>query len=142
MGAWQRTRTKWQLAGAIGIVLLLLAVGQHQTRFVDTEETLWPDPRDRQMVHLGALSRRLQGWARDHDSLPESPSTLGYPLNRADEWGTAILYQRSGPVLLLRSAGPDRRFGTSDDITLRDGTTYESKRALYLAMQDSARKAR
>ena len=107
----------------------------------DTEETLWPDPHDRQVVHRRGLSGRLQGYARDHGTLPDSLGDLGTPLVRPDEWGTPIQYERAGPILRLRSAGPDRGFGTLDDIEVRDGTTYESKRALYEAAEDSARRA-
>jgi hypothetical protein len=116
-------------------------IARHGIVIVDTEETLWPDPRDREAVHLRALSGRLQSYARDHGRLPDSLTVLESPLNRPDEWGTPVRYLRSGPILRLRSAGPDREFGTPDDIEVRDGTTYESKRALYVASQDSARRA-
>ena len=131
---------KWLFVAALFLVGTLVLV-RRALVIVDTEEDLWPDPRARQAVHLGVLSRRLQAYARDHGALPENLAALGAPLVQPDEWGVAIWYQRAGPVLQLQSAGPDRTFGTIDDIEVRDGTTYESKRALYLAAQDSARRA-
>lgn len=137
-----RTRTKWWLTALVALIVGLLLVGSQTTGIVDTEETLWPNPRDREGVHLRTLSMQLQAYVRDHGMLPESLSVLGAAISRPDEWGTAIRYEHMGEILDLRSAGPDRRFGTSDDIIVRDGTTYASKRALYIERQDSARKDR
>ena len=135
-----RTRTKWWLTALVAVVIGLLLAGRRSIGIVDTEEMLLPDPRGREVVRLRALSGRLQAYARDHRVLPERLSVLGAEISRPDEWGTAIRYARTGAVLDLRSAGPDRRFSTTDDIIVRDGTTYASKRALYLERQDSARK--
>lgn len=135
-----RTSTKWWLTALVAVIVGLLWAGSRTTVIVDTEETLWPDPRDREGLHLRTLSRQLQAYARDHGALPDSLSVLGAEISRPDEWGTAIRYEHTTAVLDLRSAGPDRRFGTTDDITVRDGTSYDSKRALYLERQDSARK--
>lgn len=38
-----------------------------------------------------------------------------------DSWGTAIEIRTDAPAIHLRSAGPDRRFGTSDDIARQIG---------------------
>jgi hypothetical protein len=102
---------------------------------VDTEEDLWPDPRARQMVHMGVLSRRLQAAARYDGRLPDSlaefwPSDTTITSFAVDLWSTQLLYQHRETVFVLRSAGPDRRFDTMDDILLCDGTTYAAKRAL------------
>jgi hypothetical protein len=126
----------------VAVVIGLLLAGRRAIGIVDTEEMLLPDPRGREVVHLRALSGQLQAYARDHGVLPERLSILGAEISRPDEWGTAIRYEHTGAVLDLRSAGPDRRFGTTDDIVERGGTTYASKRALYLERQDSARKDR
>lgn len=137
-----RPSTKWWLTALAAAVVGLLWAGSRATVIVDTEETLWPNPRDREGVHLRTLSAQLQAYARDHGTLPENLSVLSTAISRPDEWGTAIRYEHTGEILDVRSAGPDRRFGTSDDIVVRDGTTYASKRALYLERQDSVRKDR
>jgi hypothetical protein len=134
-----RSRTKWGLAVASGLVAITLFSLFFVAAFGDTIEDIWPDARDREAIWLGALSGRLQAYARDHRSLPDSLEDLGRDVRRLDEWATPIRYSHRGPVLTLRSAGPDRVFDTIDDIEERAGTTYESKRALSL--EDSARQA-
>lgn len=57
-------------------------------------------------LHLGAT--RDQERMYPH-ALPEAPP--------ADGWGTDLRYERAGPDRAwLTSAGPDRRFGTADDL--------------------------
>ena len=126
-----------RLIGTAALIVIVLAGLARGATVVDTEEMLWPDPRDRTAVHLGALSHALQAYAQEHGELPATLAAVPPPLNRADEWGGEIRYHRDGPVFSLRSAGPDRQFGTPDDIVIEDGTTYASKRALYLRGQDS-----
>ena len=134
-----RTRGKVLVAAGALVAAGLGLLAWVSTTFViaDTEEDIWPDPRDRQHVHLGILSRQLQAHARDHGGLPASLAALSADMARPqaadrllDLWGTGLGYERARAVFTLRSAGPDREFGTADDIVYRDGTTYRSKRAL------------
>ena len=112
---------------AVGVAAFLFA----GTTIVDTEEDLWPDPRDRQAVHLGGLSQRLQIYYRDHGTLPPTLEAFGDSASRTDLWGRATEYVPRDSTFTLRSGGPDRILGTVDDVVLEAGTTYQSKRALY-----------
>jgi hypothetical protein len=51
------------------------------------------------------------------DSLPDLLHPLFVPtLARQDAWGSDFVYEPSDTAFRLRSAGPDRQFGTPDDI--------------------------
>ncbi|MCX8096145.1 MAG: prepilin-type N-terminal cleavage/methylation domain-containing protein, partial [Spirochaetes bacterium] len=56
-------------------------------------------------------------------SLPRSLKTLvdeGYIKSNAmyDEWNTEYSFQVSGNKVVIKSAGPDKKFGTRDDIVV------------------------
>jgi len=62
---------------------------------------------------LEAMADRLASDARAAGELPE---TLGESAPR-DPWGNAVVYERDAPDrAFLRSAGPDGRTGTKDDV--------------------------
>jgi type II secretion system (T2SS) protein G len=62
---------------------------------------------------LAAMADRLGADARASGELPE---TLGEAPPR-DPWGNAVIYDRSAPDrATLRSAGPDGKPGTRDDV--------------------------
>jgi hypothetical protein len=128
------------VAGAVAVAAIAAATyGLARTGvIVDTEETLWPNPRDRQAVHLSLLDRRLQGFYRDHGALPSGLEVVAGPRERADLWGTPLRYAPRDSTFVLRSAGPDRRFGTADDLVGEVGVTYASKRMLYQRALDSS----
>jgi hypothetical protein len=67
--------------------------------------------------NLGNLLERdgfMESWKGPY--LPPSTRTLG--LTVKDEWGTPIAYNwNGGTYYSLRSAGPDRIFNTTDDLT-------------------------
>ena len=129
------------VAGAVAVVALVAAAAYGLARtgvVVDTDETLWPNPRTRQAVHLGILDRRLQGFYRDHGALPADLAAVADPAERADLWGTALRYEPRDSTFLLSSAGPDRRFATDDDVAGEVGATYGAKRMLFARAHDSA----
>lgn len=86
----------------------------------DTEETLWPDPVERQAVRLRTLRPRIQEYVAKTGSLPEAIRDLESDPKAVDllrdVWGQPIVYVRSGSAYELRSSGPDRQLGTPDDI--------------------------
>ena len=105
----------------------------------DTMEDIWPDPVDRQYVLLRAVSRKLQSYSTQHGRLPESlaelgaaelPGPVGERPNWHDVWNVPLRYTPGGDQFTLNSAGPDRLWGTTDDLHLIDGTTYAAKRRL------------
>ena len=118
-----------------GLLVLGVAWFFTSTTITDTEEDIWPDPRARQAVHMRVLGRRLQAAARYDGGLPDSltqpwPTDSLFRTYSVDLWGTRLVYLHRDSIFFLRSAGPDKQFGSSDDVTLCDGTTYEAKVAL------------
>jgi hypothetical protein len=86
---------------------------------VDTEEDILPDPVDRTnnrlyMLRASALltMRRTGSLPRTLDEMvEESRMPIG-----TDSWGTPFRYTPGTTDFELRSAGPDRVFGTRDDL--------------------------
>lgn len=84
-------------------------------------------------AHVGALVRgyafeAFPRWAIEHheERCPASIDELSPYLSRAhalDAWGTALALDCGEGIrgAVIRSAGPDRRFGTADDVTSNDG---------------------
>lgn len=66
------------------------------------------------------ITAALEGNNRLHLVLiPPDNRALNAAGELCDRWGTPILFhQLSGEVMELRSAGPDRKFGTDDDVLL------------------------
>lgn len=68
---------------------------------------------ERATAQMENLAARIAASARDDGELPE---TLPEAPPK-DPWGCAFEYARPSPErAVLRSAGPDRRFGTKDDL--------------------------
>ena len=63
-----------------------------------------------QLANLAALLDQARGASPHYpETLPEAPPQ--------DPWKTPVSYSRTGPDrAVLRSAGPDRAFGTPDDL--------------------------
>ena len=67
--------------------------------------------------NLGNLLER-DGFSENWNGPYLRPSTRTAGLTVKDEWGTPIAYTWNGGAYYgLRSAGPDRSFGTTDDVT-------------------------
>jgi hypothetical protein len=83
-----------------------------------------PRPRSKlaKMQVVEVAQAVTQYWL-DHDKCPSTKSDLvaeryiNARNNLKDPWGTAIEFSCSDEKSVARSAGPDREFGTSDDIT-------------------------
>jgi len=74
-------------------------------------------------ANLDALSKEVLAFATGDQGLPEDLKQLqrarpgGLGMGALDAWGRAIRYERlSDTSFRLRSAGPDGRFDTADDI--------------------------
>ena len=101
----------------------------------DSEEDLWPDPREREGFRLGGLRNALYGYAgANADTLPADLLTLvGWipTESRAavaswtvDLWGTPVYYEPVGRLAFtLRSAGADRAWRTADDVFVFEART-------------------
>jgi len=72
---------------------------------------------------VSAVAHAATQYWLDHDKCPTKGSDLvasGYAdaWNLEDPWGKAIDFSCSDDTTVARSAGPDRVFGTYDDITI------------------------
>lgn len=122
------------LSVGFAVALLLASIAREVLRELsagngDTEENLWPDPRQREGFRLETVRNAIRHYAGDHrGALPADLTTLTHWVpsdeRRAmahwivDVWGTPILYEQGGPLFTLRSAGPDRAWRTADDVVL------------------------
>jgi hypothetical protein len=50
-----------------------------------------------------------------------------YTAMLTDQWGTALAYERESTNWHVRSAGPDRQFGTKDDVRDRSYLVHDSQ---------------
>jgi hypothetical protein len=99
----------------------------------DRESDLWPDARDRTSVRMAEVRRLIARYRAAHGSFPAVLDEV-FPTTRSewvmdyehDAWGGALLYRRRDDDYELRSSGPDRQFGTADDIvvTSKMGTRW------------------
>jgi hypothetical protein len=92
---------------------------------VDRERDLFPDPHDRTRVRMEAVGNVLQRHAAAHGRLPETLSEFLPPRGTTaidfwhDGWETEFRYTRPAEDRWeLTAAGPDRRFGTPDDVVV------------------------
>jgi hypothetical protein len=71
-------------------------------------------------LDAAAVRNALELYQADHDALPASLSELVPHYlreQRPDCWGTPYRYLVGPGVIAVAAAGPDREFGTDDDIT-------------------------
>jgi hypothetical protein len=134
------TRARIAILGAVTATVVLVAwFLVNRLALVDSEERIWPDELAREYSRLGVLRRAALGFSDTYGMLPGSIReliTTRPDLARRvkppwiDVWGDSVSYVHEGPFFTLRSAGPDRRLGTDDDLVEATATTYEGKRAL------------
>jgi len=86
-------------------------------------------PAARARTQLEVFSAAILTYAKAEGRLPESIHSLlesqfdirdgpGQGRVLLDPWGTAYVYEHGVSTFVLRSAGQDRRFGTSDDLVV------------------------
>lgn len=92
----------------------------------DTEEMLIPNPIERTENRLYIVRTYLIRCFRRTNRLPEHfteclppRQSISHPLDK-DSWGKGIVYSRTGDRFELRSAGPDGRLRTSDDLVISE----------------------
>jgi hypothetical protein len=89
----------------------------------DTDSDIWPDPMERTEVRIEVLRRYLADHFASEGAWPASLAAV-LPTGRddpivgygVDAWKRAFRYVPADTDYELRSAGPDGRFETSDDI--------------------------
>jgi len=110
----------------VGLIYLLIgnatACG---TRTDDTEADVYPGRAERTRVQMAGLARAVAAYVDSTGDVPRSleivRSQRGVDTLREgqakDAWGIAIEYSRVDSGFTLRSAGPDAKIGTLDDLT-------------------------
>lgn len=100
--------------------------GMSRETMLAAERQTSPDPVAREDYRLQMLSERAGAWERESGRAPERLYDFAAPvaevpwLGTCDPWGHRVVFTRSGDLFHLRSAGPDGRFGTADDL-VREG---------------------
>ena len=118
----------------LGLLLALLAVaagvyfftGQEQSRDRGERQPQQKADSKRAVTdqRLVALGRSVRAWMKYYGSGDPAQVTLDrmrqdlglQEAEMRDGWGTPIAYQPGRPSYVMLSAGPDRQFGTGDDI--------------------------
>ncbi len=108
--------------GVIVVVLAVVAVGCGGPRVVTEKRMVEWGP----MINL-YMGTNVQGGNSFPETLEEMPPHLTEGLKKTDGWGNPLLYRllRIDKYNLI-SAGPDGKFGSSDDIVLENGAFYEA----------------
>ena len=108
--------------GAIVLVVAVVAVGCGGPRVVTEKRMVEWGP----MINL-YMGTNVQGGNSFPETLEEMPPSLTDGLKKTDGWGNPLLYRliRIDKYNLI-SAGPDGKFGNSDDIVLENGAFYEA----------------
>jgi cytochrome c-type biogenesis protein CcmE len=84
--------------------------------------------RDSTQISIQEIEKALEIYARQYNGkLPDTLHEMLHVENSActcfgpevllDSWGTPFDYQRDGATFKIRSAGPDMKLNTADDIT-------------------------
>jgi hypothetical protein len=84
--------------------------------------------RNSTQISIQEIEKAIEIYARQHNGkLPDTLHDMLHSENLActdfgpevllDSWGTPFDYQRDGATFKLRSAGPDMKLNTADDIT-------------------------
>jgi hypothetical protein len=123
IGAVQKTRGQVYL-GIAGILFsVLLYGGIFYFGFV-AKTGLFADLKVKQVSQLINMDAgQIALYKGQHGKLPDALGDLGKPSEKnlfftSDPWGTKLKYTKlEDDHFELTSAGPDREFGTSDDIT-------------------------
>lgn len=130
---------KYCIAGILAVVTASYAVAQGRPTvnspavdtlpevsrpiIADTEAMLFPDPADRTRARMETNQYLLDRYFSGHRSFPDAlravlPADPTEWLSNYthDAWGKPFRYTRKGNDYELVSAGPDREFGTADDL--------------------------
>jgi len=115
---------------ATGFILILLAAGCGKS---DNEPpaALNPAPAMRKafMVSLKTAGEQVRNYAIENGHVPEGdsvevPIAAGLRTTPSmDPWGNAVQYKGEGNHYSFSSAGPDKQWGTKDDIVITDKDT-------------------
>ncbi|MEE9391513.1 MAG: DUF4190 domain-containing protein [Planctomycetota bacterium] len=110
--------------GAIGTVVLVIAI---MSKVLETATELGNRREEAEVAAATAKSAEetrltITKIAKEFRAAHESPDTLPktFASQDLDAWGRVIQYQSSPRGFSLRSAGPDARLGTADDVRVQE----------------------
>lgn len=96
----------------------------------DSDREIWPDAAPRTVARLGVLHTLLARYFAQERTMPASLEIVigpdgvpGMDVSR-DGWGRAWRYMPARDDYSLRSAGPDGRMDTQDDIAISRTTDF------------------
>lgn len=118
---------------AAWLCLGVLTVLGCDTSIKDTEATLYPNLSDRSAFRLRKLAVLVSRYREEHNQLPpkldaifsRTSATQDSLSLRYDAWMHLVQYTLDSAGYELRSAGPDGKSGTSDDIIVRDSASVD-----------------
>lgn len=67
----------------------------------------------------------IENYRSENNTLPDGIEGNKLVVEKKDGWGTELRYDLEGDSYLIRSAGPDKKFNTSDDVTSKDTSEME-----------------
>ena len=111
---------------AISAIALLTACGKSDN---EPPAALNPIPpiRNAFKLSLGAVATQVRNYAVENGHVPEGDDVTALlkagirDAPQIDPWNTQVRYHGEGTTFVLSSAGPDRKWGTPDDIVIRGG---------------------
>jgi hypothetical protein len=68
--------------------------------------------------------QRIQQHQRQEGALPSTSAGTDLVDDVQDPWGQSLRYERKNADYRVISAGPDKQFGTSDDVRFKTGTIH------------------
>jgi len=109
------------ISAAVIYFLWMLKAGKDKV--VEDVETFSQTHIELTKANMSSLANMIQSFSlqtgRTPDSLQEFQKFYRMPVSSQDVWGTSIRYERiSDDKFRLISAGPDKTFTTTDDISL------------------------
>jgi hypothetical protein len=120
------SRTQWTVFVAAGLLLASAACGSPGD---EPPAALNPAPPVRKafVVSLTVAAQQISQYQMMNGQVPEGDSVAALNQTRmisapqTDPWGNEVRYHGEGASYTLSSAGPDRRWGTKDDIVIENG---------------------
>jgi hypothetical protein len=93
----------------------------------ETEDSLYRTPEDKTGLRLRLAAIAIGHFYETNHRIPRSLRELGGDIDSLDAWGGSLSYEVRDTSITLRSAGPDRRFGTADDLIEQRTAPYFSE---------------
>ncbi len=86
-----------------------------------------PPIRNAFKLSMDAVASQIRNYAIENGQVPQGDDVSALlkagirDAPQVDPWNTPVHYHGEGGTFVLSSAGPDRKWGTSDDIVIKGG---------------------